>query len=137
MVIKNIIIESKRTEIQRIEKILEEINSEFKLEEEKLVNYQIAISEALVNAIIHGNKEANEKRVFVTFTFDENRLTAKIKDEGTGFDPESIPDPTNDDNLLKEHGRGLFIMKSLTDEFECKSSEKGTEYTLTIFKNKK
>jgi serine/threonine-protein kinase RsbW len=134
--VKNITfkIKSNRTEIPKFEKVLEDINSEFGLNHDRLINYQIAISEALVNAIVHGNKENPEKSVFIDISYDQSILIIKIKDEGKGFNMEDIPDPTNNDNLLKEHGRGLYIINSLVDKFECHSSKSGTEFILTIVK---
>jgi len=127
-------IKSNRAEILKFEKVLEDINSEFGLNHDRLVNYQIAISEALVNAIVHGNKENPYKSVHIDISFDETKLVTKIKDEGEGFILEEIPDPTKNDNLLKEHGRGIYIINSLVDKFECNSSKDGTEFILTIVK---
>jgi serine/threonine-protein kinase RsbW len=130
----NFTIKSERSEILKFEKILEDINKEFGLIQDRLINYQIAISEALVNAIVHGNKENPEKSVFIEINFDKEKLETKIKDQGNGFILEDIPDPTENNNLLKEHGRGIFIIKSLVDKFECHSSKNGTEFILTIVK---
>jgi serine/threonine-protein kinase RsbW len=127
-------IKSERAEILKFEKVLEEINGEFGLNQDRFINLQIAISEALVNAIVHGNKENPEKFVCIDICYDKSMLTVKIKDEGEGFNLEEIPDPTNNNNLLKEHGRGIFIIKSLVDKFECCPSKKGTEFILTIVK---
>ena len=131
---KKIEIKSQRSEILKIESLLDDIKKEIGLTEEKYVNLQIAISEALINAIIHGNKENPQKKVFIEITYDENFITVKIKDEGEGFDLNKIPDPTNQENIFKEHGRGLFIMKSLVDKFECVPGEEGTEFRLTVFR---
>lgn len=127
-------LKSDRAEILKFEKILEEVNSEFGLEHDRFVNFQIAISEALVNAIVHGNKENPEKFVYIEIEFDQISLTIKIKDEGAGFELEEIPDPTDNSNILKEHGRGIFIIKSFVDKFECNSSNEGTQFILTIVK---
>ena len=134
MITKKIEIKSQKSEILKIESLLDDINKEFGLAEEKYVNLQIAISEALINAIIHGNKENPQKKVFIEITYDDNFITVKIKDEGEGFDLNKIPDPTNQENIFKEHGRGLFIMKSLVDKFECVPGEEGTEFSLTVFR---
>jgi serine/threonine-protein kinase RsbW len=134
LITKKIEIKSQRSEILKIESLLDDINKEFGLADEKYVNLQIAISEALINAIIHGNKENPQKKVFIEITYDENFITVKIKDEGEGFDLNKIPDPTNQENIFKEHGRGLFIMKSLVDKFECYPGEEGTEFSLTVFR---
>jgi serine/threonine-protein kinase RsbW len=136
VVLKNLsfTIKSSRSEILKFEKVLEDINGEFGLEHDRFINCQIAISEALVNAIVHGNKENPDKSVCINIGYDKSTLVIKIKDEGEGFNLEEIPDPTKNDNLLKEHGRGLYIIKSLVDKFECNSSEKGTEFVITIVK---
>jgi serine/threonine-protein kinase RsbW len=127
-------IKSDRAEILKFEKVLEDINGEFGLNHDRLINYQIAISEALVNAIVHGNKENPDKSVYIEINYDNSKLVIKIKDEGDGFILEEIPDPTKNDNLLKEHGRGIYIINSLVDKFECHSSKNGTEFILTIVK---
>ncbi len=102
---------------------------------EKFINFQIACSEALINSIVHGNNEDENKKVHTTLEYDEKTLTVKIKDEGKGFDMNSLPDPTLKENLLKESGRGIYIMKSLVDEFHCNSSGNGTEFILIARKS--
>ena len=129
----NLII-SRREEIQKVEKLLENINKNFKLQEVKFVNLVIAVTEALINAIVHGNKNDPGKKVYVEIIVNSLNITVKIKDEGTGFDISSIPDPTASENILKEHGRGIYIIKSLVDSFECNSGNNGTCYTLEMHK---
>jgi serine/threonine-protein kinase RsbW len=131
---KNLKITSNRSEILKFEKLLEEINGEFGLNHDRFINLQIAVSEALVNAIVHGNKENPDKFVLIDIEFDDSKLVIRIKDQGEGFNLEEIPDPTNNNNLLKEHGRGIFIIKSFVDKFECYCTENGTEFILTIVK---
>ena len=125
---------SNKSEIGRIERKIEEINLIFNLDFERLINFQIALSEALVNAIVHGNKENSEKKVHVKIEYSDTSLTVTIKDEGTGFDVNKLADPTREENLQKEHGRGIFIIRSLVDKFECNSSGNGTVFILTIYK---
>lgn len=127
-------LQSKRGEIQKFEQLLEQANKEFNLAVEKFINLQIACSEALINAIVHGNKEDENKKVYTNINFNEIILTVKIKDEGDGFDLNSLPDPTSSENLMKESGRGIFIIRSLVDEFECNSSVNGTEFILSVKK---
>jgi serine/threonine-protein kinase RsbW len=127
-------LKSKRSAIDSIETYLNDINKSVGLDESKFLNFQIAVSEALINAIVHGNHESDSKIVKMEIQYNDNSITVKIKDEGTGFDINKLPDPTQEENLFKEHGRGIFIMKSLVDNFICNSDESGTEYILTIHK---
>ena len=127
-------LKSKRSAIDSIETYSNDINKSVGLDESKFLNFQIAVSEALINAIVHGNHESDSKIVKMEIQYNDNSITVKIKDEGTGFDINKLPDPTQEENLFKEHGRGIFIMKSLVDNFICNSDESGTEYILTIHK---
>lgn len=130
----NLVLKSNRNEIQRFDALLEEANKKFALAMEKFINLQIACSEALINAIVHGNKEDESKHVFTNIKFNEVILTVSIKDEGEGFDISKLPDPTSGENILKESGRGVFIIRSLVDEFHCNSSKNGTEFILSVRK---
>lgn len=129
-----LILKSNRNEIRRFEVMLEQANLKFNLAAEKFVNLQIACSEALINAIVHGNKEDESKSVFTNIEMNELKMSVRIKDEGDGFNIEQLPDPTLNENILKESGRGIYIIRSLVDDFECNSSEKGTEFILTVIK---
>ncbi|HMS65862.1 MAG TPA: ATP-binding protein [Ignavibacteria bacterium] len=129
-----LILKSDRNEIPKFDSLLEHVNGEFNLAMEKFINLQIACSEALINAIVHGNKENKDKSVYIIIEYDDYILCVKIKDEGSGFDVSKLPDPTSNENILKEHGRGIFIIRSLVDDFKCNSSDKGTEYVLSVRK---
>jgi len=130
----NLKLESKRSEVFKVENLLIEINNTFQLQIEKFINFQIAVSEAIVNAIVHGNKENPEKFVYVLIECSDKCLSIKIQDQGEGFDIKELPDPTDQSNILKEHGRGIFIIKTLVDEFKIDSDEKGTCLTLVVNK---
>jgi serine/threonine-protein kinase RsbW len=78
---------------------------------------EIAVREALANAVIHGNRENPAKRVHVTCRCSlDGEVMLTIRDEGPGFDPAAVPDPTDQDNLLRTHGRGIWLMHALMDE---------------------
>ena len=77
------------------------------------------------------NKSDHSKKVHVEFSISENKLRAVIRDEGNGFDPNNLSNPTDPENLLKESGRGIFILKSLMDDVSFSFSSKGTEIILT------
>lgn len=126
--------ESRRNEIQKFEVLLEEANKIFNLPAEKFINLQIACSEALINAIVHGNEEDVNKKVFTYIEYNETVLTVGIKDQGKGFQIDDLPDPTSNENILKESGRGIFIIRSLVDDFTCNSSDNGTEFILSVRK---
>lgn len=130
----NKIIIKKKDEIKKVERLLNKINLDFKLDEVKFVNLKIAVTEGLINAIIHGNKNDIAKNVYIEIKNNKNNLVVKIKDEGTGFDINSIPDPTSSENILKEHGRGIYIIKSLVDKFKCTSDKNGTLFILSMRK---
>lgn len=125
---------SSRNEISKFENLLIEINNEFGMTMEKFINFQIASSEAIVNAIVHGNKQNPDKKVKVDIVTNDHRLELTIKDEGEGFDVNRLPDPTDESNLYKESGRGVYIIRSLVDEFTIQSNSTGT--TMKLIMNK-
>ncbi len=90
----------------------------------------IAVNEAVKNAILHGNKCDESKQVIITCSCSASEFRIHICDCGRGFDPESLPDPRNPDNLLKENGRGILMIKALMDEVEFEVTENGTSVTL-------
>ena len=79
---------------------------------------RFAIHETLVNAIRHGNREKSDARVGVKFYFKGPCFYTDIEDEGAGFDPENLPDPTDPENILKQNGRGIFLVQQLTENFK-------------------
>lgn len=76
----------------------------------------VAVRESVVNAIKHGNKGDEAKRVVVTLTAHPNALEVRVQDQGQGFDPAAVPDPLAEENLLKADGRGIFFMRQFMDE---------------------
>jgi len=78
---------------------------------------ELALREALVNAIVHGNKRRSHKRVHVKCRFSmDGEVSMTVEDEGRGFQHNSVPDPTSPDNRLRTQGRGIYLMRSLMDE---------------------
>jgi serine/threonine-protein kinase RsbW len=85
--------------------------------DEDVTHYvSVAVRESLVNAIRHGNRMDESKRVLVDFALYADRLEVGVLDQGEGFDPDSLPDPTAEENILKTSGRGIFFMRSFMDE---------------------
>ena len=92
---------------------------------------KITLTELLVNAILHGNGKDFSKKVIMGHVIDKKKTVISILDEGEGFDPNSIPDPTLPENLVKDCGRGLFIVRHYVDKVEY--NEKGNRVTITKF----
>lgn len=113
--------------IQEVEVFAEKIAQRIDFSEEEKDSLAIAVTEAVSNAIIHGNRKDKKKKVQVRFSLTDNSITVYIKDEGEGFDPEKISNPLEPENILRESGRGIFILKALMDEVEFDFSGKGTE----------
>jgi serine/threonine-protein kinase RsbW len=109
---------SKFENLNVVEKFLEEICSSLQLNNDNFGNILIAVTEAVNNAIQHGNKFDENKNINLEFVPTQNKLSFIVKDQGQGFDPSTIPDPTEPENIEKPNGRGVFLMKNLADEIE-------------------
>ena len=90
----------------------------------------MAVREAAVNAVLHGNKYDAAKRVTVSFETTPDGMTVSVRDEGQGLDPETLPDPLIPENLLKQSGRGIFLIRAFMDEVRFRSLSPGTEITM-------
>ena len=88
----------------------------YQISVEQYGNVLIAITEAVNNAIIHGNKKMANKKTDIEYNIENQTITFTIFDEGTGFDFNDLPDPTSPENLEKPQGRGIFLMNHLADE---------------------
>jgi serine/threonine-protein kinase RsbW len=100
-------------------------------DEEELMKMGMAIREAMVNAVVHGNQYNANKRVRFAIAVTRDRFTITIADEGTGFDFSRLPDPLAPENLLRTSGRGIFLMRSFMDAVDLRHLESGgTEVTL-------
>jgi serine/threonine-protein kinase RsbW len=100
-------------------------------DEDELMKIGMAIREAMVNAVVHGNQYNQNKRVRFSLSLTADRFTITVADEGTGFDFNHIPDPLAPENLLRTSGRGIFLMRSFMDAVDLRHLEAGgTEVTL-------
>lgn len=91
----------------------------------------VAIRESVTNAVRHGNKMDPEKRVVVRFEYEESEFSVSVSDEGEGFDPQEIPDPLAEENLLRASGRGIFFMKNFMDDVHYHfEPQRGTRVTM-------
>ncbi len=94
------------------------------------LNFRVGLTEALSNAMLYGNDSDPHKRVRVEVAIRVQEVAVRVTDEGTGFDPSSVPDPTLPDNISKTGGRGIFLMKSLMDE--VRFNDRGNSVTLVL-----
>jgi serine/threonine-protein kinase RsbW len=98
---------------------------------DEALNVGLAVREAVINAITHGNGQDPGLKVTVTLTVDEARLVAKVADQGNGFDPDGTPDPRDGANLLRKSGRGLLLMEAFVDKVKFRRRPRGgTEVTM-------
>lgn len=95
------------------------------LGESTLFGIEMAVREAVTNAVVHGNKEDEAKTVEIVFNCLEHRVEIEVKDQGPGFDPNSVPDPTAAENILKTSGRGIFLMRSFMDNVQWSPRAEG------------
>ncbi len=127
---KELTIESKIENLRTVEKLIDDIAASNSVSSESYGNILIAILEGVNNAILHGNKNDENKKVKIYFSIEENEFIVKIHDEGEGFDYENIPDPTAPENIENINGRGIFLMEKLSDKLEF--FDKGTKVELTF-----
>lgn len=88
------------------------------VDESTLFDIRLCVEEALRNAMVHGNRSKKSLTVKVSYHIDKNRFEAVVEDQGSGFDPGKVPDPTIEENMLKYGGRGVYLIRRLMDEVE-------------------
>lgn len=121
-IIQELKLQSIEQSISEIEPFVHFIVTEFNLKEELLGNILISLTEATSNAIFHGNRKDPLKMVHITAEKKEQQLLISVKDEGPGFDPESLSDPTAPENIMLDGGRGVFLIKQLSDKISFSES---------------
>lgn len=104
--------------VRMIESFIDNAKEKFNLDDDIYGNIMIAVTEAVNNAIKHGNANNLKKNVTLSLILQDNMIRFTVKDEGNGFDFNNLPDPTSPENLSKPGGRGIFLMKHLSDEVE-------------------
>ena len=127
---KELTLPSSIEQVYRLESFVDSLQQWVDFDDEIYSQIMMALSEAVTNAIVHGNKNNEDKTVHIMAMHGDNKLSISIKDEGDGFDPDAIPDPLKEENLLKQGGRGVFLMNQFADGIEF--SENGSKLTLTF-----
>jgi serine/threonine-protein kinase RsbW len=109
-------ISSRPESINTIEKLIDDLRSDYNIHEDAYGNILVAVTEAVNNAIQHGNKYDPNKKVKINYELEEETISFVIRDQGPGFDYYNLPDPTAPENIEKPTGRGIFLMKHLADQ---------------------
>ena len=117
-IIEEVKLPSDLASLVEVENLIDKVCANLGVQEDAYGNVLIAVTEAVNNAIQHGNEADSNLFVDVAVGDKETEFCFRIKDEGIGFDFNSLPDPTAPENLLKESGRGIFLMRNLADEVE-------------------
>ncbi|MFO7620741.1 MAG: ATP-binding protein [Bacteroidales bacterium] len=127
---KRLKIESVMANMRIVEKAIDEVTASLGIKADDYGKILVATLEAVNNAITHGNKINPEKLVDVEIKYEKNKILITVTDEGPGFDPESVPDPTKPENIEELSGRGVFLMSKLADKIDF--NKKGNSVTMTF-----
>lgn len=132
-IVLNKVFVSDKQVVSELEESLGRIKKAFQIDKEKFYEILIAITEAVINAIQHGNRGDPNKRVFLNISAQKHKINVEVVDEGEGFNPLTVQDPLTPENITKEHGRGIFIIRSFADSVHIKADKTGTKVKM-IFK---
>ncbi|MHB1687678.1 MAG: ATP-binding protein [Ignavibacteriaceae bacterium] len=125
-------IDSDPNNLITVEEFVNYFSVDLNIDHERLPGLLLAVTEATTNAIVHANKCDTNKKVKIDVEVEESKLLIHVKDEGHGFDPAKVPDPTEPENLLKDSGRGLYLMRVYMDDLKYEVTPDGTETTLIL-----
>jgi serine/threonine-protein kinase RsbW len=116
--------------VEEVEAAADQLAVEASLDEDQRFHIAMAVREATINAVLHGNEYDPARQIEVSLENTGKDLMITIADQGRGFDPDKIPDPLAKENLLRGTGRGIFLIRSLMDEVHFRQLHPGTELTL-------
>ena len=125
-------IKSDAKHLRQVERLIEDVCQLYDVNDDAYGNMLIAVTEAVNNAMAHGNKSNPNKFVNISFSAENSKLIFLISDEGQGFDYKNLPDPTDPENIAKISGRGVFLMTTLSDSI---AFEEGGKKILLTFKS--
>lgn len=111
-----LVLPSRVSSIAKIESFVQRVSVKYKVSEERYPNILISLTEAVNNAIIHGNNQDEKKEVNIELQKTDSGLSFSVSDQGHGFNPKQIPDPTSPDRIECCGGRGVFLMRELCDK---------------------
>jgi serine/threonine-protein kinase RsbW len=132
----DVVIPSDTSEARAVQETIEQLLRAQQATDRDIFGVKLALEEALVNAIKHGNQMDRSRSVRITYRLQGDRLEVNITDQGPGFDPDDIPDPTDDENLERPCGRGLMLMRHYMNEVAY-TPPGNTVFMLKILRNGK
>jgi serine/threonine-protein kinase RsbW len=121
----NLALASRFENIEVAERALADLCHRAGCAEEEAYWMVTALREAVANAVRHGNRQDPERLVRIAYTMEGSKVTIRVEDEGEGFDPADIPDPTDPENLLRPSGRGIFYMRQFMNRVDFSSTPTG------------
>jgi len=131
---RKLLLDSTLDSVEIAEAAVLEDAQEIGFQEDDLHQLAMAVRESMVNAVVHGNRYNARKKVHLSVTKAPDRLTVVIADEGEGFDMNLLPDPLAEENLLRQSGRGLLLMRAFVDEFQVRRAQpRGTEVRMVKY----
>ena len=122
--------------IARVEKFLAKVSESVTLDEIKMNKLMVSLTEAVNNAIVHGNKSKPKKKVSVRCEVLPGWLLIMVTDQGKGFSMNMVRNPLKEENILRENGRGIFLMRTLMDKVEFERVKEGHQVRLWLDLNK-
>ena len=123
-------LESSLTSVDKVEQTAGELAQHAGIDEDQIFGITMAVREAAINAVMHGNGGDATKQIVATFENTGTSLVFTVSDQGKGLDPDNLPDPLAPENLLRGSGRGIFLIRSFMDELHFRQLDPGTELTL-------
>jgi serine/threonine-protein kinase RsbW len=127
----SIMVPSNQEFLSDVDAFLEATLRGFGADESIVADIAISVSELVINAMLHGNKSSPDKTVTIRISRNDTKVSIAVSDEGGGFKPEEIVDPLAEENLLREVGRGVFIVRQLMDSVDIEATSKGTTITIS------
>lgn len=117
-ILAKLVLDSELENIKVIDQFIYDLKKVYHIDNQKFVDIRLSILEAVNNAIIHGNQLDSSKKVLISETLDDNVLMVYVEDQGLGFDPSKVQDPTRKSDLSLPGGRGIHLMRHLADRLD-------------------
>ncbi len=129
---ENLVLDSTMDSISQVEKMIDGQSQMLNIDDEVYGKYMLSVVECVNNAIVHGNKLSADKKVRIHYHITNKRIEVTVTDEGEGFDPDSLPDPTAEENIEKDCGRGIFLMRHLADDVSFEDHGRKVKMTFNL-----